>query len=118
MSKNSHLFGFLLLGFIVVFWLLSFPSYQQMNRTFPQSEYILGFAKVKGVPNKGGKSYFSSSEEAIRRCKDNPFCVGVTNQRIFLVEKEMKKGETVFTEKGQTGESHAYVKDAYPAIFL
>lgn len=118
MQLKSQIFGFLLLGCVVVFWLLSFPTYQQMSRSFPTSEYIPGFAKVKGVPNKGGKSYFSDTEEAIRRCKENPFCVGVSNQRMFLVEKELKKGETVFTEKGQPGESHAYIKDAYPAVFL
>lgn len=88
------------------------------DRAFPTSEYIQGFAKVKGVPNNGSKSYFSSTEEAIRRCRDNPFCIGVSNQRLFIVKKELKKGETVYTEKGQSGESDAYVKDAYPAIFL
>jgi len=104
------------LGFL--FLLISFQVFQQMSRSFPTNEYISGFAKVKGVPNKGGKSYFSSTEEAIRRCKENPFCVGVSNQRLFLAEKELPKGTTVFTEKGQSGESHAYVKDAYPAVFL
>lgn len=89
-----------------------------MSRTFPSAEYIPGFAKVKGVPLEGGKAYFSSSDEALRRCKENPFCVGVSNQRLFLVQHEKKKGETVYTGKGQTEESHAYIKDAYPAVFL
>jgi hypothetical protein len=115
--NNIAFFG--LVGFTVVCFLIFFQRIRKMgDRSFPTSEYIQGFAKVKGVPNKGSKSYFSSTEEAIRRCRENPFCVGVSNQRLFLVEKELKKGETVYTEKGQSGESHAYVKDAYPTVFL
>ncbi len=89
-----------------------------MATGFPTSEYIPGFARVKGVPNTEGKPYMAAASEAIRRCQENPFCVGVSNQRLFIVKKTMKKGETVYTEKGQPGESHAYVKDDYPTIFL
>jgi hypothetical protein len=53
------------------------------------------------------------TEEAIRRCKENPFYVDVNNQRLFLVSKQPKKGETLKLEEGQPGESHAYVKNDY-----
>ncbi len=103
---------------IVAGLLLSFLILTRMATGFPTSEYISGFARVKGVPNTGGKPYMAAASEAIRRCKENPFCVGVSNQRLFLTTKQLNKGDTVYTEKGQPGESHAYVKDAYPTIFL
>lgn len=100
---------------LLVFFLLVL----KMSRSgFPTSEYIPGFAKVKGVPKLKAQAYFALSEEAIQRCKTNPFCVGVSSQRLFLSETILKEGETVYTEKGQPGESPAYIKDLYPAVFL
>ncbi len=96
---------------------------QQMSaRKFPTAEYIQGFARVKGVPDMGrSQAYFSTAEEAIQRCADNPFCVGVSAQRLFMLPegtaKPLKRGATVFTVHGQPGEGHAYVKDLYPTIF-
>jgi hypothetical protein len=84
-----------------------------MSRPFPQSE-IAGFTKHKGVP-MGGKAYFSSWEEAIRRCRENPFCIGVTNQRIFVESKEPRG--RIQLGKGQPGESHAFLKEEYEIEF-
>lgn len=78
-------------------------------RPFPSD--IPGFVKIQGVPGSiSGKAYFSSWEEAVRRCKENPFCVGVSNQRLFVGTKEWPTGAKMATEKGQPGESNAFVK--------
>ncbi len=82
-----------------------------MATGFPTSDSLAGFTKVKGVP-AGGKAYMATAEEAIRRCQDNPFCIGVSNQRLFVVSKLPKKGDLKL-EKGQPGESHTYVKNEY-----
>lgn len=108
--------------FALFFTVLTKWILQQMSgRSFPSSEYIPGFARTKGVPDtKLSKPYFSASQEAIKRCAENPFCVGVSSQRLFFTEESraaLKRGETVFTVHGQPGESHTYVKDLYPTIF-
>lgn len=79
-------------------------------RPFPSE--IPGFTRAQGVPvGPQGKSYFSSWEEAVRRCKENPFCVGVSNQRLF-VTLELPKSKLA-TEKGQPGESVAFLKQEF-----
>ena len=83
-------------------------------RPFPSE--IPGFVKIKGVPtDPQGKAYFSSWEEAVRRCTENPFCVGVSNQRMF-VGTHAPTGK-ITTEKGQPGESNAFVKKGLGAVF-
>ncbi len=83
-------------------------------RSFPSE--ISGFVKIKGVPAEPqGKAYFSSWEEAVSRCNENPFCMGVSNQRIFVGTHTLTS--KLATEKGQPGESNALIKKGFEAVF-
>lgn len=43
-----------------------------------------GFVPCKGIPNTPtSKPYFASIAEAIERCRKDPNCVGISDERLF-----------------------------------
>ncbi len=75
------------------------------EREFPQE--VSGMNKMLGVPNTKAKPFFADASEAIRRCKEDPLCVGVSAQRMFYVGK---KGEHYSAIGGRAGEEYSFVK--------
>jgi hypothetical protein len=63
--------------------------------------------KITGVPmGAEGRPYFGDPQEAIRRCRENPACVGVSAQRLFYGSKDACRSHA----PGRSGETHIYVK--------
>ena len=101
--------GFLVLVGIIVWY---------VDRSkFPQTEYIRGFARAKGVPNTSSYVFHGHIQNVLQECRNNPLCVGVSETDIFLTNKVYEKGKTVETRYDNRGKV-SYVKDAYPTIFL
>jgi hypothetical protein len=51
-------------------------------RRLPES--ATGFVRCTGIPNTPtSKPYFASVSEALDRCRKDPTCVGISDQRIF-----------------------------------
>ncbi len=46
--------------------------------------HAIGFMQCTGIPNTPtSKPYFASTAEAIERCRKDPACVGVSDERLF-----------------------------------
>lgn len=44
----------------------------------------MGFVLCKGIPNTPtSKPYFASTSEALERCRKDPKCIGLTDERLF-----------------------------------
>jgi hypothetical protein len=101
---------------IIILYLL----YANITTTFPNTEYIQGFARAKGVP-KTAKSvtFIKGSIESVRRsCERNASCVGFSDRRYFVMAGDpIKRGTPIHMINGEKGE-YAYIKDLYPTIFL
>ncbi len=101
--------GFLILVGIIIWY--------TDKAKFPKTEYIRGFARVKGVPNTSSYVFTGHIQDVLQECRNNPRCVGVSETDIFVTNAVFEKGKTVETRRDHRG-SISYVKDAYPTIFL